>query len=253
MQTGLFTGTVMHQRLRPRRHRFAYRCLWLMIDLADPPPLLRLLSFGRFNLFSFHECDHAAGTVTPLGSAIRALAGQHGIAAEGRILLLTTPRILGRGFNPLSIFFCHDRAGNLSGIVWEVSSTFGERHSYVLPVGDCTDGTVRQSCDKVMHVSPFLPMDLQYHFRVQLSGPDLTVAIADHDRDGPVLIAAMRLSHQPLTDRALLSALAGTVVFPFKTLIAIHWEALRLAAKRLRLFRHPGFAKAISLHSAGPA
>lgn len=250
MRPGLYTGAVMHQRLRPRRHRFQYRCLWMLIDLDALPAPTRLFSLDRFNLVSFHPRDHADGSGQRLRDKIAVLAARAGIGADGRILLLTTPRILGHGFNPLSVYFCHDAAGHLRGIVWEVSSTFGERHSYVLPVAEA-DAPIRQRCVKAMHVSPFLDMALEYRFRVETRDDALAIGIVDRDRSGPLLAAALRLAWSPLSDRTLLAALAGMLAFPFKTLLAIHWEALRLALRGLRLYPHPGGRRrAVPAHSA---
>ena len=254
MRPGLYTGMVMHQRLRPTRHRFAYRCLWLLIDLDHPPAATRLFSPGRFNLFSFFEQDHADGGQQPLRAKIGELAARHGIPAAGRILLLTCPRILGHAFNPLSVYFCHDAEDRLCGIVWEVSSTFGERHSYVLPVDTSHGGAIRQRCAKAMHVSPFLGMALEYRFRVKPAEEAITICIVDRDDDGPVLTAALALRWSRFTDGALLSAFCGMAAFPFKTLLAIHWQALRLALRGLPLFSHPGGkSRAVSTHSASSA
>ena len=51
------------------------------------------------------------------------------------------PRIFGYGFNPISIYFCHSREGALAAILYEVHNTFGQRHSYFIPV-DPGAGTV---------------------------------------------------------------------------------------------------------------
>lgn len=254
MRPGLYTGTVMHQRLRPLRHRFAYRCLWMLIDLSHPPAETGLFSAARFNLFSFHERDHADGGPEPLAAKAAALAARHGVTADGRILLLTCPRIMGHVFNPLSVYFCHDAKDCLTGIIWEVSSTFGERHSYVLPVAAGEIATIRQRCAKAMHVSPFLDMALEYRFRVKTGDKALSIGIMDHDDMGPLLTASLALRWSPITDRMLLAGFFGMLAYPFKTQLAIHWQALRLALRGLRLFPHPGGKeRTIPSHSASSA
>lgn len=251
IRPGLYVGTVMHRRLRPRRHRFAYRYLWLLIDLAAPPAPTRLFSPGRFNLFSFEERDHADGKPGRLRDKIALLVGNAGLAANGRILLLTAPRLLGHAFNPLSIYFCHDRADVLVAIVWEVTSTFGERHSYVLPVTSPQGAPIHQRCAKALHVSPFLAMDVEYRFRVTFDVDSLRVNIQDRDGTGALLAAGFTARHRPLTDRALLATLAGALAFPFRTLLAIHWEALRLWLRGVRpLAVAADPSRAIAAHSA---
>ncbi|MBU6266716.1 MAG: DUF1365 family protein [Sphingomonadales bacterium] len=251
LEPGLYIGKVMHRRLRPCRHRFAYRYLWLLVDLDAPPPSTRLFSRGGFNLFAFHPRDHGDGSGRPLRDSIALLARNAGLVADGRILLLTAPRLLGHAFNPLSIYFCHDAAGTLTAIVWEVSSTFGERHSYVLPVTGPAESAIHQRCAKALHVSPFLPMNLEYRFRVQLGAGRIAVGIQDRDAQGTLLSAGFTAHYRPLGDRALLAALAGALAFPFRSLLAIHWEALRLLLRGAGLFSVPGDPRrAIPAHSA---
>lgn len=59
-----YRGRVMHQRLRPLRHRLDYGMFTLLIDIDELPALherLRWFSVGRFNLFSFRPSDHGDG------------------------------------------------------------------------------------------------------------------------------------------------------------------------------------------------
>lgn len=250
---GLWLGPVMHRRLRPHVRRFSYRTLWVALDLDRLQSTSRLLSINRFNLFSFHERDHADGGPGFLARKIRDLLARRGLAANGRIVLLTSPRVLGFVFNPLSVYFCHDRAGGLAAIVWEVSNTFGERHSYVLKV-DGAEATIRQSAVKKMHVSPFIDMNILYRFRVAFADGRLAIGIVDEDRDGPLLIAAMTLHHAPLTNRAALAAFVRMPFSTLKTVAAIHWQALKLFARGVRVVDHPaGVRQAIGDHASSGA
>ncbi len=64
LQSALYTGSVMHHRLRPREHRLRYSIFYLLLDLDEIDALaggLRLFSRNRFNLFSFHDSDHGEG------------------------------------------------------------------------------------------------------------------------------------------------------------------------------------------------
>lgn len=239
---GLWLGPVMHRRLRPRHRKFSYETLWVALDLDRLQSSARFFSINRFNLYSFHERDHADGKPGFLASKIRALLARESIAADGRIVLLAAPRVLGFVFNPLSVYFCHDGAGALAAIVWEVSNTFGERHSYVLKVEG--DGeTIRQSCRKLMHVSPFIDMDIVYRFRVALKDGRLALGIVDEDRDGPLLVAAMNLEHAPLGEGALLRAFARMPFSTLKTVFAIHWQAVKLVLRGVKVVDHPPGAR----------
>ena len=143
------------------------------------------------------------------------------------------PRTFGYSFNPLSVYFCHDEIGTLAAVIYQVHNTFGERHSYVLPV----EGTapIYQQCDKRFYVSPFLEMDLQYKFRVKPPAEDVTVAIHAQERAGVVFTAALAGSRQELTDWRLVRVLLRVPLVTIKVTAAIHWEALRLWLKRVRI------------------
>jgi len=254
IEPGLYVGSVMHRRFRPVQRRFEYRVFWLVLDLDRLPEAtraLRLMSVERFNILGFHARDHADGRDGPLRDKIAALAAAAGRFADGPMLLMTMPRVLGYVFNPISVFFCHDARDRLTAIVWEVSNTFGGRHSYVIGVDDPDATALRQRCRKELHVSPFIGMDVEYRFRLVRRGGSITIGIADHDRDGLLMAAAMTAERRPLTDRALLAAL---VRIPFETLkvtAAIHWEALRLWLKGARFRNGPaGDDKSIARHSA---
>lgn len=246
-QSALYVGHVMHHRLRPRVHRLRYRLFSVLLDLDDIDALssrLRLFSRGRFNLTAFHDRDHGDGSAIPLRAQAEALLDHAGISHGGPIRILTMPRIFGFAFNPLTVWFCHDRAGVLTAIIYEVNNTFGERHSYLLPVTPDDGDDVRQVAAKSFHVSPFLPMAMTYSFRVRPPGDRLAIAIAADDADGPVLFAGHRAKRHDLTDGALLRALATHPLLTVKVVVGIVWEALRLWLKRVPVHPHPGVAPA---------
>ena len=233
--SALYVGRVMHRRLRPRRHEFAYRGFWFVFDLDEIDALtlrLRLFSRNRFNLFSFHDRDYGDRTGAPLRPQVERHMAAAGLVPEGgAIRLLTLPRILGYVFNPLSVFFISDAAGGLRAILWEVSNTFGERHAYLIPVVDPDSRAIRQSCAKQLHVSPFLAMDMSYQFRVAPPAARTLVSIIAADPEGALLVAAMNGERRELGDRALLRAFARVPFMTLKAIVAIHWEALRLWLK----------------------
>lgn len=234
--SAIYFGSVMHRRLTPRVHRFRYNGFWMLLDLDELDGLrarLRLFSHNRFNLFSLHDRDYGDGGNRPLRAQIERKLSQAGIASsDGRIRLLCMPRMFGYGFNPLSIYFCTHADGTPAAIVYEVHNTFGERHSYVVPlvVGD----GVHHSCDKAFYVSPFMDMDLRYDFVVSQPDDRLSVAIRASKGGLPVMIACLAGSRRALTDTALLRLLVTMPAVTFKVTAAIHWEALRLWCKGLR-------------------
>ena len=240
--SAIYTGTVVHTRLKPVRHRLRYRTFSLLLDLDEIPELsqrLRWFSAERFNLFGFSDRDHLAGDATPLRQQVQASLTRAGVdIGDGRILLLTMPRVLGTAFNPLSVFWCHDPGGRLRAILYEVNNTFGQRHSYLVPVaGDI--GPVRQECAKEFFVSPFMGMALRYRFRLHPPGERVAVAIEVVGATGPVLSAVLAARRQALTDGALLAGFARHPLLAAQVLGAIHWEAAKLWRKGLRTRPRP--------------
>lgn len=241
MNSALYSGDVVHARLRPRRHRLRYRVFWLLLDLAELDTIdrrLRLLSRNRFNLLGFHDRDHGDGSGRPLRDQILELLDREGVdIGAGAIRLLTMPRVLGYVFNPISLYYCHRPDGRLAAMVYEVTSTFGERHAYVLPVaaGDAAEDRIRQTADKRLYVSPFMTMGMRYDFRGKAPSEALTLLIDGFDREGLLIATAMRGRRRPLTDRTLLTAALAMPLLTLKVTAGIHWEALRLWLKGVPL------------------
>jgi DUF1365 family protein len=243
--SALYTGVVDHNRRRPRVHALRYRIFMLLLDLDEAPSLfarlrLRLLRPGRFGLMSFHAADHGDRSGAPLKAQVEARLAAAGMAAGGPIRLLTMPRILGHGFNPLSVYFCHRPDESLAAILYEVSNTFGERHNYLIAVPERADGgPVRQTAAKAFYVSPFMDLDLGYAFTVTPPGERCAIAVTVSDGDGPMLTAAFAGQRRPLTDAALLRAWLGHPLLSLKVVAGIHWEALKIWRKGVGFRRRP--------------
>jgi DUF1365 family protein len=245
--SALYVGRVMHQRLRPARHRLRYRVFSMLVDIDELPALsqrLRLFSFNRFNLFSLHERDYGAGDGLPLRAHVEQQLHAAGLRTGGAIRLLSMPRILGHVFNPLSVYFCSHPDGGLQAVLYEVSNTFGQRHSYLIPVDQAErhGERIAQHCAKHFHVSPFLDLDMRYAFRVELPGAQregLGIGITASDAQGPVLVARFDARRTPLGDAALARVFISHPLLTLKVVAAIHWEALRLWIKGARFRRCP--------------
>jgi DUF1365 family protein len=233
--SGFYAGIVTHARLRPRQHKLHYRLFNLLLDLDELPALgrrLRLFGFDGRGLFSFHQRDHGDGTESGLRAWVDRQLLEAGISATGAVRLLCMPRVLGHAFNPLSVYFCHRPDGGLAAILYQVNNTFGQRHSYLIPVhGDASAGLVLQDCAKMFYVSPFMDMDLHYRFLIHPPAERVGVTVNVLDGEGLLLTASFRGDRRPLTDRALLAAFLRMPVLGLKVVAGIHWEALQLWRK----------------------
>lgn len=243
--SALYRGGVMHRRFRPKAHQLNYRVFWLLLDLAEIDRLdqrLRLFSRNRFNLLSFHDRDHCDGSGAALRPQIEAFLARAGIyIGDGPVRLLTMPRVLGYVFNPISLYYCHHGDGRLAAMVYEVTSTFGLRHAYVIPVPDEDQaaGLIRQGAAKALYVSPFMGMEMDYGFRGHAPGERLDLTIDGLDADGLLITAAMSGDRRPLDDRGVRSAVLALPLMTLKVTAAIHWEALKLWIKGVRLTCQP--------------
>jgi DUF1365 family protein len=237
---GLYVGEVVHERFAPRRHRLVYRIFQILIDIDAAPALAKRLKFfshNRRGLFSLHDKDHGDGS----GGSLRAFAedalGKAGLVPPGgQILIQCMPRVLGYVFNPLTLFYCHDAEGRLAAMIYEVHNTFGQRHSYVIPVAPEGEGLARQSCGKAFHVSPFMGMDMRYHFTIGAPGETVSTVIQGVGPHGePLIFAGFRGARRPLSDGQLLRLFVTYPLMTLKVTAAIHIEAVKLLLKGLRL------------------
>jgi DUF1365 family protein len=237
--SAIYHGHVVHTRFRPVMHRLRYRMFWLLLDLDELPMLtrrLRLFSLNRFNLIDFRDRDHGDGTRTPLRTQIERHLISAGLEADGAIRVLCMPRVLGTVFNPLSVFFCYRADGRLNAMLYEVHNTFGERHSYLIPVSDADaqQPVLRQSCAKEFHVSPFMDMAMTYNFHVTPPAEGAVVAVEGNDAEGRLISAVYAGTRRALTDANLVRAFVTQPLLAAQVLGAIHWEALKLWRKGVR-------------------
>ncbi len=246
--SGIYSGKVTHKRLRPKRHFLQYRMFYMLIDIDEIDALARryrLFSRNRFNIFSFFDSDHGKKSeeeTAALRDYIESHLREAGAKTDGGvILLMTMPRIFGYVFNPLSVYFCHDRAGNLNGLIYEVSNTFGQRHSYIFPLDESArkSGPLNQECAKEFYVSPFMDMELGYDFTICPPGETASVVINAQDKEGLVLATAFTGGRREFSDRHLLGLAFSYPLLTLKVILGIHWEALQIWLKGVGIRPRP--------------
>lgn len=244
MNSSLCYGWVSHRRLMPRYHGFRYRSAMLYLDLDEQQLLLGLsplLGATRLAPLCWRETDYLPAWTRrgiALKDAVREVVAKAlGQAPCGPIHLLTQPRSWGISFNPVSFYFCHDSDGLLAAIVLEVRNTpWRERFHYVLSV---LPGQPRQfSVSKQFHVSPFLPMDMQYHMRFHIDGAHVRIHMENHREEQKVFEADLALQRKPLDAAALRRHVLAFPWMSLRTLSAIYWQAMCLLLKRTPLFAH---------------
>lgn len=238
----LYFGEVVHERQRPRKHRLRYSVFSLLIDvdrIAELAADSKLFAYNSRGLFSVHDRDHGDENGSSIAGWARSKLLRAGLSHAGhRIDVLCYPRLLGYAFNPLSVYFCHQASGRLAAIIYEVHNTFGERHAYVITVDDDAGAVIRQQDDKDFFVSPFIPMDCAYKFRIQPPDEHVRVVMRVEDGDGLLLAASFSGKRRPFSDKLLAVAALRYPLMTFKVIAGIHWEALRLWFKGAPYFQH---------------
>jgi len=201
-----------------------------------------LWSTRRPAIARFRREDHFGDPRQDLAEAVRqTVADALGQRPQGPIRLLTHLRYFGYCFNPISIFYCFDRAGGaVDALVAEVTNTpWRERRLYVLgsPTPAGTPTPLRFA--KTLHVSPFLPMELDYVWRSDIPGDRLAVHMDVLRGDDRLFDATLALRREPITSRHLAITLLRQPLMTLKVIAGIHWEAARLWAKGVPVFDHP--------------
>ena len=236
-------GHVWHRRLRPVEHAFRYPSYFLMLPMrslrSQPDAILRR---NRRGWLSFHDCDHGEGGTDALAWFEQLLHSEGVEDADGEVWLHTFPRVLGYAFKPVSFWYAHRADGSLAAVLAEVNNTFGERHAYLLAGSDLAWGS-EQVAHKQFHVSPFCEVSGEYRFRFE-RGEDRTLARVDlHDEDGPLLQTSVGGVLQPLDAATVRRAFFGTPLMTLGVIVRIHWQALRLWAKRVPFHGKPSEPK----------
>ncbi|HEX9171038.1 MAG TPA: DUF1365 domain-containing protein [Telluria sp.] len=251
MNSAIYFGQVRHRRLAPVEHGFTYRMFMLYLDLAELPRVFRgrwLWSARRSALARFHRADHFGDPQRPLDDCVRDLvARETGVRPAGPIRLLTHLRYFGYVFNPVSFYYCFAADDTrVETVVAEVTNTpWGERHCYVLPqsADEGQGGHGRYRPAKAMHVSPFMPMDVDYDWRfgapVSDAGSRLSVHMENARGGSKIFDATLLLERAEITTGSLARALALYPFMTLKVIAAIHWQALKLWLKGARVYDHP--------------
>jgi DUF1365 family protein len=234
MSVALYDGFVVHRRTRPVRHSLRYRLPWFLVDVGQACAAA-LFSYDRFNLFSFHEADHGVPGGGALLSQLRAAVAEAGATVPVESAqALCMPRVLGLVFNPLTVFFCKGADGALLALIYEVNNTFGQRHSYVM-LAEPGGGMAAQGCAKRFHVSPFMDMALHYRFRVRIPAAEAMVAVSAADGEGQMFSAVFAGRRRAITWFGLLLLGLRFPLLAVQVLGAIHWEALKLWLKGMKV------------------
>lgn len=243
MKSCIYKGQVSHQRYAPRAHAFTYSLFMMYVDLDELPTLFNkhlLWAINKPNLASFYRDDHH-GKDSNLADSIRSLVQEKtGDMPEGPIRLLTHFRYYGYVFNPLSMYFCYDKSGAyITHIVAEVMNTpWKEQHCYVLS-NQQRDKIISARHKKEFHVSPFMNMDMDYHWIIHTPNDYMNIHIENWSNDEKVFDASIILHQVEINSVSLRNVLFNFPLMTLKITAMIHFEALRIWIKGIQYVSHP--------------
>ncbi|MBB5873084.1 DUF1365 family protein [Allocatelliglobosispora scoriae] len=224
--SALYESVVSHVRGTPLRHAFRYATYQWLVDLDRMP----VLPWALRPLARFTAADHLGDPARDIRANVEEFARLRGVELRGgRILMLAQARVFGYVFNPLTVFWCFDEAGELACVLAEVHNTYGERHCYLLTPG----GDDRYATGKEFYVSPFFAVEGEYEMR--LPAPDerlrLMIKLAHHGKQ--VFVATLTGRRRAATSGALLRLALRHPLSPLLASARIRYQGIRLYLRRL--------------------
>jgi len=259
----LYVGQVKHRRFTPKQHQFSYKLFLVYLDLSELTSVFDrfwLWSIEKTNIATFRRKDHLGDKKLPLDNSVRNYIEQEtGRRPQGPVRLLTHLSYFGFSFNPVSFYYCYDKNDDkLEFIVAEVNNTpWGEQYCYVMDAennqskNDQADNRLHRYFEnKRFHVSPFMPMDMQYDWRFSMPGESLSVHMENHQHGQKVFDATLKLKKRQITGKNLAMALIQFPMITMKIVIAIYYQALLLWLKKIPFVNHSKVEAPKSVKSA---
>ncbi|MFZ5756603.1 MAG: DUF1365 domain-containing protein [Pseudomonadota bacterium] len=244
LASGLYQGHVRHRRFAEREHAFEYRLFMVLLDLDEIERVCALSPFWsahRFAPVRFRRDDFLPARTGSLREAVLAELAALGGFSEGigAIRMLTNLRCWGLTFNPLTVYYCYAADGEtLRDVLLEVHNTpWNERHCYRLPVQAGNRHVA--ALDKQFHVSPFLPMDMQYVFRFNTPGEHLGFHMENQRAGERAFDATLSLRRHEISRASLGRVLLQHPWMSARVLTGIYLQALALWLKGVRFHTHP--------------
>ncbi len=236
----IYLGKVFHARLKPKQHNFNYKVFYLNIDLNDinKNKLPFFLSHNKLNIFSFYDKDHGPLNCKDISAWIRNLIKINKIKGDiKKIYLLTFPRVLGYVFNPLSVYSCLDKNGQIVIQIYEVHNTFNQRFFYLVKNSFLIKNH-KNIYKKKFHVSPFMSMKGSYKFKSFWAKKSLNLII-EYFSKNENFFASFTGVERKLNNFNLILYFLKIPFMTIKIIIGIHFEAIILYFKGVKFFKCP--------------
>lgn len=223
-------GYTWHGRKGGIENAFRYSVDYVLLDAEKPAQAPAFFGRNKGNLVSLWDADHGGAPKQGRGAMwVREVLAANAVASPDRIELLTQPRVMGHVFNPVSFWLCRDADGGLRAVIAEVTNTFGDRHSYLVQPEDhgLITSQHRLKATKLMHVSPFQPVEGGYEFRFDIRADRIGIWI-DYTGGNGGVIATLVGARKPISNISILRSILRRPFGSRRVLALIHWQALKL-------------------------
>lgn len=235
MKNGILKARVSHVR-EGGSHSFFYDVFYISVDLLKIDEIVKPLlsmSHNGFNIFSFQSRDFVDFGKASIAENFSFWLQQSQPKLKlAELYLIAHPRTIGYSFNPISLFLYRPVGERVFYAVAEVHNTFGEAKMFSLGPLD-RDGCVEFASAKNFYVSPFIPLDTEFVFKVRVTEDKISLRVDSHQNGHVILGASLVGDLIPLNNKNLLMSLLRNPHITAKVIGGIHLEALKLYLKKI--------------------
>ncbi|WP_404343933.1 DUF1365 domain-containing protein [Pseudoalteromonas mariniglutinosa] len=242
MNSAIYIGDIRHRRFAVKSHSFKQPLYMMWVDLKHYTELDDIhpwLGSKGVKPLKFSQADYLKSPYATQHSVLkRALDKISELGVEeqfSNVFMLGQLRCFGIYFSPVNFFFYQNRQGEFTYMVAEVSNTpWNERHYYLIPLDK------KVNFKKVFSVSPFMNLDMDYHWNIRINNEHTMIHIANKKEAALLFDATLRLQKQQLNKHNITALLKQFPAMTWSIFRGIYVHAFKLFCKRVPFIGHSG-------------